>query len=407
MVGSQITIRPTVSSISGAQDITKVVITALDQNEFVATWTQKESGPNQVYDIVGQIFSGTTGQTIGSQFAVETGNPLTDPHITSLANDKFLSSWTVPDVNSQSQIKGGRSSMAMAPRLARRCRWKPLLSPVGSRKPVSPTAIFMPTRLFERCNRRPEWRRHPRPDIRPLCWKQDSGPEFNVNSNPTGDQTEPAVAVLPDGSFVVSWTDNSGGHGLDIKLQHFDQNGSSLGVRRYWSTRTLTAISPAPRSEVLSDNELLVTCRLDSSQATPQSFVVSGIDGQLFKFSSVPAPAIPTHNDIDRDGQSDLILHNDNGSAAVWEMNGPQVKFSTAIGTTMTGYDLVGTGDIDGDRQTDLLFRDHSSGYVVAWEMNGTTVKLAAGVGPLSTDFTVAGTGDRKISRQRADAGCG
>ena len=145
--------------------------------------------------------------------------------------------------------------------------------------------------------------------------------------------------------------------------------------------------------KVLTDNELLVTWT-DRNQVSGSTF--DGIAGQLFKLSSVPVPAVPVHNDIDGDAQSDVIFNNSGGATVVWEMNGTQVKLASGIGTTMPGYDVAGTGDFDpGDLKSDLLFRDHSSGYVVMWEMNGANVKLAAGVGtPLPSGFNIAGTGD-------------
>src|SRR6185295_19110314 len=36
------------------------------------------------------------------------------------------------------------------------------------------------------------------------------GDEFTINSNMQGEQHSPAIAALPDGRFIVTWTDNSG-----------------------------------------------------------------------------------------------------------------------------------------------------------------------------------------------------
>src|SRR5262249_44773886 len=54
-----------------------------------------------------------------------------------------------------------------------------------------------------------------------------------VNSTTLGFQSQPSIAALPDGGFVVAWVDNSG-VGIDdsstsIRLQAFDASGGKIG----------------------------------------------------------------------------------------------------------------------------------------------------------------------------------
>jgi acetyltransferase-like isoleucine patch superfamily enzyme len=79
-----------------------------------------------------------------------------------------------------------------------------------------------------------------RPSV--LAYAQTSfGPEFRVNQRTTGDQTDAAVVVADDGSFLVLWTDFShlGGQrfrrdgsriGDELRLQNF--GGSSIAADR-------------------------------------------------------------------------------------------------------------------------------------------------------------------------------
>ena len=56
------------------------------------------------------------------------------------------------------------------------------------------------------------------------------GAEFQVNSATADDQTEPAIAVAGDGSFVVVWTSKIGdGNAEGVFGQRFDANGNALG----------------------------------------------------------------------------------------------------------------------------------------------------------------------------------
>ncbi|REK09046.1 MAG: hypothetical protein DWQ37_19500 [Planctomycetota bacterium] len=56
------------------------------------------------------------------------------------------------------------------------------------------------------------------------------GGEFQVNAHTTGDQSDPAVAMEPDGDFVVVWkSDGEDGDGDGVFAQRFDENGVPQG----------------------------------------------------------------------------------------------------------------------------------------------------------------------------------
>ena len=59
------------------------------------------------------------------------------------------------------------------------------------------------------------------------------GSEFRVNTTIVDQQVEPAIASLPDGGFVVSWTSyNTDGSAGGIYGQRFDANGNMVGSER-------------------------------------------------------------------------------------------------------------------------------------------------------------------------------
>jgi len=62
---------------------------------------------------------------------------------------------------------------------------------------------------------------------------------------------------------------------------------------------------------------------------------------------------------------------------------------------TDASWKIVGTGDFNGDTQTDILWRNSSTGYDAVWFMNGTTVmgyEFLPGVA--DTNWQIVGTGD-------------
>jgi Ca2+-binding RTX toxin-like protein len=55
-------------------------------------------------------------------------------------------------------------------------------------------------------------------------------PEFIVNSTATNDQQQPAIAALPNGTFVVSWTHDFSPSNQDIRARVFSNGGAPLAA---------------------------------------------------------------------------------------------------------------------------------------------------------------------------------
>jgi hypothetical protein len=100
-------------------------------------------------------------------------------------------------------------------------------------------------------------------------------------------------------------------------------------------------------------------------------------------------------HDFNGDRKSDILFRNSSSGAVVgWQMNGSTVTQSTVVGTMPTNWQIVAQRDFDGDGKTDILWRDTTAGTVVLWLMNGLTVSQTFNVGTVPTHWVLAGASD-------------
>ena len=82
--------------------------------------------------------------------------------------------------------------------------------------------------------------------------------------------------------------------------------------------------------------------------------------------------------DANGDGYADLIWqHRTQGWLAVWFMRGPTVlgtAFLSINRMTDLNWHIRGVGDVDGDRQTDIIWQNDATGELAVWMLNGSIV---------------------------------
>ncbi len=108
-------------------------------------------------------------------------------------------------------------------------------------------------------------------------------------------------------------------------------------------------------------------------------------------------PGAHTH-DFNGDRYSDLAWRDTSGNVAFWLMNGTQQlnPSATFVGNApFATWTIIGYGDFNGDGFSDVLWRD-STGNVAIWEMNGTQVlnPSTSFVGNVANSWSVYGVGD-------------
>lgn len=142
-----------------------------------------------------------------------------------------------------------------------------------------------------------------------------------------------------------------------------------------------------------------------SSRCIPHILAVACISAltisvtSMSAFAACPNPAA-VGADYNGDCKADILWRNtQDGENAMWLMNGFNF-LSTAwlapIWWDMPNWQIVGTGDFDGDGKTDILWWNASTGQLGIWFMNGTSFKYYQDISYIVTDtnWQVAGVGD-------------
>lgn len=100
--------------------------------------------------------------------------------------------------------------------------------------------------------------------------------------------------------------------------------------------------------------------------------------------------------DANRDGHIDLLFQHDDGTVAVWTMNGDTRLQGLALSASVTDdprWRIVGTGDMDRDDFDDILWQ-HADGRVAVWYMNGLQVRDGIVLATVPEGWRLAGVED-------------
>jgi hypothetical protein len=124
------------------------------------------------------------------------------------------------------------------------------------------------------------------------------------------------------------------------------------------------------------------------------------------QFTDPPNPAdlgwkVVGTGDVNGDGQADLVWrHDTSAQLAFWRMNGLELIDGAVLAGAAEPWRAVATTDFDRDGKTDLLWRHPGSNQLVIWYLNGVTLRSGLLVVPPpnaswpDTTWAVAGTGD-------------
>jgi len=181
-------------------------------------------------------------------------------------------------------------------------------------------------------------------------------------------------------------------------------NGAIVTPDASWSVAGISDFNNDGRADVLWRNAsgLLADWFMNGSQITSSS---------LLTLNGTPiAPdaswSIVGVGDLNADGMSDVVWRNAGGATAAWTMNGSSIvnsAFLNVNGTVIapdSTWSVAGMGDFNGDRRSDLMWRNSVTGELTEWQLNSAAIINAPdvnvggfGLRP-DASWSIAGIGD-------------
>jgi FG-GAP-like repeat len=199
-----------------------------------------------------------------------------------------------------------------------------------------------------------------------------------VNTTTSGNQQEASVVALADGGFLVTWEDLSANL---VRAQRFDAATNKIGTE--FTVKNGVSVSDSPEAALLSDGGRI-------------AYALGNFSGDADVMTSIWR-ARDVSRDFDGDGKSGVLWRHDSGQVYFWEMDGLAIKSEGGVehAPVPNDWHIQGAGDFDGDGNNDILWR-HDSGQVYFWQMNGQAIKAegAAAHAPVPNDWHIQGTGD-------------
>jgi hypothetical protein len=117
------------------------------------------------------------------------------------------------------------------------------------------------------------------------------------------------------------------------------------------------------------------------------------VKGNLTGDDFVGLSSIPSRNDLDGDGKSDILWRDNSGLDYAWLMNGLGIKAEGALRSVDTSWHLRGSGDFDGNGKSDILWQQNG-GQVYLWSMDSTTVRSEGALRSVDASWHIQGIGD-------------
>jgi hypothetical protein len=202
-----------------------------------------------------------------------------------------------------------------------------------------------------------------------VIWFMDGGSLVPREESPPGQFLEPAWTIGQIAGWDVVGTGDFNGDGMgDFFWRH------TSGATALWLVNGKGRIAPNnPNGSA-------------SFGTVPAAWEVAGVgdfDGKIYgKIAG---------ND---QKTSDVLWRNkDTGDIAIWFINGITIDNAAPVANVSTAWQIVGTGDFDGDGKFDILWRD-AAGNTAVWLMNGHLIKAAGPLGQIPLSWSVAVTGD-------------
>lgn len=364
----------------------KSSVTGLNNGGFVVTWTSvgQDGSDSGIY---AQRYD-ADGVAIGGEFLVNTytnANQM-NPTIAALEDGGFLVSWVSEDQNNGDPLVTYGDHGIYAQRydtngLVQGSEF--LVSPLFTRHSTSFVNMLGPPAIavLKDGGFLVSWEsfdNYDRTKTNIYAQRYDAGgmqlgSEFLVNTFTTNDQNNPSIAALEDGSFVVSWlSSNQDGSGSGIYAQRYDATGIAQGDEFLVNTFT-TNDQSNPSIAALEDGGFVV-----SWESVDQDGNGAGIFGKRYDASGNTVEwrkldkLINTHTLGDQSSPTIATLK-DGGFIVVWVSD---EQDGSSSGIYAQRYDIKGVAQ-GGEFRVNIFATDlqvdpsvtalANGGFVVSW----------------------------------------
>jgi hypothetical protein len=132
---------------------------------------------------------------------------------------------------------------------------------------------------------------------------------------------------------------------------------------------------------------------------------LTAYDSKSIMQYSCTTPMTPAWTELDTQGvqsmygaprqfSKDILWRDTDGTVAVWRMEHGYFTAQDYPPSPGTTFQIAGTGDFDGDRKADVLWRRTTDGIVRIWKMDGTTIAQSFDYTSPGTAWAISGVGD-------------
>jgi Ca2+-binding RTX toxin-like protein len=227
-----------------------------------------------------------------------------------------------------------------------------------------------------------------------------SGAEILVNTVVSGIQNGPSGAALADGSFVLAWTDataepavpNTGGSPIGVRAQLFDAAGAKVGAETAVNTTTRYEQSNPSVAALAGGGYVIVWQDVNSGGIVGQRFASDGtpIAGE-FLISTILAGSQLDASVAALSGGGFVVTWTDgSGIGGDTHYTGVKAQIYDSAGAKVGG-EFLANSDTQGYQQYSFVTPTPSGGFLVMWSNTTSTVSDGSGSGVKAQYFDAAG----------------
>ena len=200
------------------------------------------------------------------------------------------------------------------------------------------------------------------------------GGEFLVNQTTADNQDQPAVAVAPDGHFVISWrSSKQDGSGGSIVARRYDAAGTALGAEFQVNTNVIDN-QDQPAAAIAPDGRFVIAWKSNKTDGSG-----AGVFARLYGADGVPlGPDIQANTTVSANQDKPTVAMSASGAFVIaWasqdrdgDRKGVSAQRFAASGARLGGEFLVNTVTLD-DQDVPSIGMSASGAFAIAWSSRG------------------------------------